>query len=59
MRFLAFVLAIVSPVNPELVSPVVPDKTDTSVQSLSTIITSGAGASDLVIEFGEFVTFLS
>ena len=48
MRFFGVALALVSPVNPEL--------TDRSVQSLSTIINSGAGASYLVIKFVPLVT---
>ena len=49
MRFSGVTLAIVSPVNPEL--------TDRLVQSLSTIISFGASAYDLVIKFGPLVTF--
>ena len=47
MRFPGVTLALVSPVNPEL--------TDRSVQSLSTTITSFAGAFDWVIQFGPLV----
>ena len=39
-------LALVSPVNTEIVSPVNIESTDISVLSLSTTITSCAGASD-------------
>ena len=46
MRFPGVTLSIVSPVKPELVSTVVTDKIDRSVRSLSTTISSGAGASD-------------
>ena len=42
-------LTLISPVNPEL--------TNRSVRSLFTTITSGAGASDLVTNFGPLVTF--
>ena len=46
MRFSGVTLALVSSVNPELVSPSNTELTDRSVRSLSTTITSGAGASD-------------
>ena len=46
MRFSGVTFALVYPIKPELFSPVAPDKTDRSVRSLSTTITSGAGASD-------------
>ena len=59
MHFPGIILAIVSPFNTELVFPVAPYKTDISVQVLSTTITSGSGASGLVIKFGVFFTFLS
>ena len=49
MRFYGVTLAIVSPVNPEL--------TDISARSLSTTITSSAGASYGVINFGPLDTF--
>ena len=49
MHFSGVTLVFVSPINPEL--------TDISVQSLFTTITSGAGASDLAIKFGPLVTF--
>ena len=49
IRFSGVTLALVYPVNPELVSPFHPELTDISVQSVSTTITSGAGASDWVI----------
>ena len=49
MRFSGVTISLVSPVNPEL--------TDISVQSLSTTITSGAGAYDLRVKFGPLVIF--
>ena len=49
MRFSGVILALVSPFNLEL--------TYISVQGLSTTITSGAGAYDLLINFGPLVTF--
>ena len=49
MYFSGVTLALVSPVNPEL--------TDRTVQSLSTTINYGAGDSDWVIKFGPLVTF--
>ena len=44
--FSGVTLALVTPVKPELVSPVAPDKTDISAQSLCNTISSGAFASD-------------
>ena len=49
MRFNSVTLALVSPVNPELI--------DISVQSFSITVTSGADTSDLLIKFGTLVTF--
>ena len=49
MRFSGVTLALISPVKLELVYPVAPDKTNRSVQSLSTTIPSGAGNSGWVI----------
>ena len=46
MCFYGVTLALVSPVIPEIVSPVDMNKTDRSVQSFPTTINSGAGASD-------------
>ena len=43
MRFSGVTLALILSVKPKLVSPVALDKIDRSVQSLSNIITSGAG----------------
>ena len=40
-----------------LVSPVIPELTDRSVQSLSATITSGSGSYYLVIKFGPLATF--
>ena len=42
--------------NIDLVSPVNPELTDRTVQSLSTTINYGAGDSDWVIKFGPLVT---
>ena len=49
MHFPGVTLALVSPGNPELVSPVNTKLTDISVLSLFATITSGAVASDIVI----------
>ena len=49
MHFSGVTLALVSPVNTELI--------DRSVQSFSTTIISGAGAYDWVIKFVPLVTF--
>ena len=51
MRLPGVTIALVSPVSLEL--------TDRSVQSLSTTITSVAGAFDWVIQFGPLFTFFS
>ena len=57
--FYGVTLALVPPVKPELISPVSLDKTDISARSLCNTISSGAGASDWVIEFGLFLHILS
>ena len=46
MRFFGVTLALVSPINPKLVSTVASDKTDNSVWILSITITLGPGTSD-------------
>ena len=55
---LFFLVMSFSVVEIALLSPVYPELTDKSVRCLSTTITSGAGASDLVIKFGPLVTYL-
>ena len=55
MRFYGVTLALVYPVNPELVSPVNLELSYRSVQSFSTNITSGDCASYRVIKFGSLV----
>ena len=58
MRFSGVTLSIFPPVKPELVSPVAPDKIDRSARSLYNTISSGAGYSDSLIEFGPFLYIL-
>ena len=57
MLFSGVTLALVPPDKHELVSTVAPDKADISLRCLCTNIYSGAGASDLLIEFGSFFTY--